>query len=128
MLAEIKKLEDTTDFSAGKGYQSIFLGSNFHISLPQPRQSIKKLIAKVVGTDSLVLKYFNYNTIFLALRMMPIISGINVDGDPRKRKVNAARKDTSLRDTRLSFDIQLEDAYYKGSGFDRGYMSRREDA
>ena len=127
-LAEIKKLEETTDFSTCKGYQSRFLGSNFNIALPQPQQSIKKFIAKVGGTDSLVLKYYNYSTIFHSVRMMPIISGINVDGDPKKRKDNTPRKDVWLRDTRLSFDIQLSDAYYKGSGFDRGHMSRREDA
>ncbi|MEP7231908.1 MAG: DNA/RNA non-specific endonuclease [Ginsengibacter sp.] len=127
-LAEIKKLEETTDFSACKGYQSRFLGSNFNISLPQPQQLIRKFIAKVGGTDSLVLKYYNYSTIFHSVRMMPIISGINVDGDPKKRKDNTPRKDVWLRDTRLSFDIQLSDTYYKGSGFDRGHMSRREDA
>jgi endonuclease G len=60
--------------------------------------------------------------------MMPIISGINVDGNPAKRKDDSERKDVWLRDTRLNFDIQLSDTYYKGSGFDRGHMSRREDA
>ncbi len=128
LLEEIKKLEETTDFSACKGYQSRFLGSNFDIPLPQPQQSIKKFIAKVGGTDSLVLKYYTYSTIFHSVRMMPIISGINVDGDSKKRKDTTARKDVWLRDTRLSFNIQLDDTYYRGSGFDRGHMSRREDA
>lgn len=127
-LAEIKKLEEAADFSLCKGYQSRFLGSHFDIALPKPQQEIKKFIAKVGGTDSLVLKYFNYSSIFNSVRMMPVISGINVDGNPAKRKDNTERKDVWLRDTRLSFDIQLNDAYYKGSGFDRGHMSRREDA
>jgi endonuclease G len=60
--------------------------------------------------------------------MMPVISGVNVDGDPAKRKDDTKRKDVWLRDTRISFDIQLDDTYYKNSGFDRGHMSRREDA
>lgn len=127
-FAEIKKLEESIDFSACKGYQSRFLGSNFDIALPQPQKEINKFIAKVGGTDSLVLKYYNYSTIFHSVRMMPVISGINIDGDPAKRQDNSARKDVWLRDSRLSFDIQLNDSYYKGSGFDRGHMSRREDA
>ena len=127
-LAEIKKLEESTDFSGCKGYQSRFLGSKFNIAMPQPKNEIKKFIAKINGTDSMVLKYYTYSTIFHSVRMMPVISAINVDGDPAKRKDNTARKDVWLRDTRLSFDIQLDDAYYKGSGFDRGHMSRREDA
>jgi endonuclease G len=60
--------------------------------------------------------------------MMPVISGINVDGTPAKRQDKSERKDVWLRDKRISFDIQLSDSYYKGSGFDRGHMSRREDA
>ena len=124
---EIKKLEKETDFSACKGYQSNFLG-NYNIRLPQPKKSIMKFIAKIDGTDGIVLKYYHYSTIFHSVRMMPLVSGINVDGDPAKRLDMAARKDTWLRDTRLGFDIQLDDAYYKNSGFDRGHMSRREDA
>ena len=127
-LAEIKKLEDATDFSGCKGYQSRFLGTKFNIAIPQPKVELKKFIAKINGTDSTVLKYYTYSTIFHSVRMMPVISAINVDGDPAKRKDNTARKDVWLRDTRLSFDIQLDDNYYRGSGFDRGHMSRREDA
>src|SRR5205085_1760916 len=104
------------------------LGSQLDIALPRPQQEIRKFIAKVNGTDSLVLKYYNYSTIFHSVRMMPVISAININGDPAKRLDNTERKDVWLRDTRLSFDIQLSDSYYKNSGFDRGHMSRREDA
>ena len=125
---EIKKLEETTDFSLCKGYQSKFLGTKYDIPLPQPKTELKKFIAKIGNTDSTVLKYYTYSTIFHSVRMMPVISGVNVDGSAAKRLDNSERKDVWLRDTRLSFDIQLDDAYYKGSGFDRGHMSRREDA
>lgn len=126
--AEIKKLEETTDFASCKGYQSKFLGSAFNIPLPQPMKSIRKFIAKIGGTDSIVLKYHHYSVIFHSVRMMPILSAINVDGDLKKRKDTTERKDVWLRDSRLSFDIQLSDSYYYKSGFDRGHMSRREDA
>jgi endonuclease G len=45
--------------------------------------------------------------------MMPLISAVNVDGDPEKRKDDSAREDIWLRDTRLSFDIQLDDSYFR---------------
>ena len=125
---EVKKLEGATDFSGCKGYQSGFLANSLNIALPQPKSEIRKFIAKVSNTDSLVLKYYNYSTIFHSVRMMPIISGINVDGDLGKRLDKATRKDIWLRDSRLSYDIQLSDSYYSGSHFDRGHMSRREDA
>jgi endonuclease G len=44
------------------------------------------------------------------------------------RKDGAERKDNWLRDNRIDTDAQLNDAYYSKSGFDKGYMSRREDA
>ncbi|QJB38414.1 DNA/RNA non-specific endonuclease [Chitinophaga oryzae] len=96
--------------------------------MPQPKATLKKFAAKLDGTDSIVLKYYHYSTILHAVRRMPIISAINVDGDPAKRLDDSKRKDVWLRDNRLSFDLQLDDSFYKNSGFDRGHMSRREDA
>jgi len=128
LFAEIKKLEQSIDYSNCKGYQPGFLNTGINIPLPQPQNSIKKFIAKTTGTDNIVLKYYLYSVIFHSVRMVPVISAINVDGDAGKRKDNSPRKDVWLRDSRLSFDIQLGDEYYKRSGFDRGHMSRREDA
>ncbi len=125
---EIKKLETSTDYSACKGYQSGFLGKGLDIPLPQPLPALKKFVARLSGSDATVLKYYNYSTIFHSVRMMPLLSAINVVGDPAHRLDQAVRKDVWLRDTRLSLDIQLSDAYYKNSGFDKGHMSRREDA
>ena len=127
-LAEIKRLEESTDFTLCKGYQSRFLGSKFSIPFPQPEKKIKKYIAKVDSTNSLLFKYYHYTTIFHSVRKMPVISGINIDGNPKLRLDTTPRRDVWLRDTRLDFDVQLEDKYYKGSGFDKGHMSRREDA
>lgn len=125
---EIKKLEQDTDFSACKGYLPTFLGRGLNIAMPQPKGALKKFAAKLDGTDGIVLKYYNYSTILHSVRRMPIISAINVDGDPAKRLDDSKRKDVWLRDNRVSFDLQLDDAYYKNSGFDKGHMSRREDA
>lgn len=128
-FTEVKKIEieDGMDYSNCKGYQSNFLG--IEILLPQPETSIKKFIAKLNGSDSIVLKYQHYSVIFHSVRMMPLISAINVDGDTGKRLDTTERgTDVWLRDNRLDYDLQLNDKYYRGSGFDRGHMSRREDA
>lgn len=123
---ESKKIEDTMDYSKCKGYQSKFLGID--IPVPQPKKEIKKFIAKVQNTDSIVLRYYHYSLIFHSVRMMPIISVINVTGSLDVRQDDSKRKDNWIRDNRLSYDIQLGDSYYKNSHFDRGHMSRREDA
>lgn len=125
---EIKQLETSTDFSKCKGYQSAFLGRNLNIALPQPVDALRRFASRLNGSSSIVLKYYNYSTIMHAVRKMPIISAVNVDGDLDKRLDQSERKDKWLRDSRMSFEVQLDDGYYKNSGFDRGHMSRREDA
>lgn len=129
-LLEIKKtdLENEMDYADCKGYQSRFLGSKFNIPVPEPKPAIRKFIARLTGTDSIVLKYYHYSVIFHSVRMMPLISAINVDGDTEKRKDESKRKDVWLRDNRIDYDIQAGDSFYRNSGFDRGHMSRREDA
>ncbi len=125
---EIKRLEETLDFSECNGYQPKFLGSKHTIALPQPQAPIKKHLAKLSDSNSTELKYFNYSVLFHASRKLPLLSAVNVDGDEAKRLDHTERKDNWLRDKRLDFGIQLNDDYYRNSGFDRGHMSRREDA
>jgi endonuclease G len=125
---EGKKLdrENEMDFSDCRGYLPKFLG--VEIPMPTPSKNLKKFIAKLKGTDSITLKYYHYSVIFHSVRMMPVISAINVDGNIEKRKDETKRKDDWLRDNRLDYDVQLNDAYYKLSGFQKGHMARREDA
>jgi endonuclease G len=59
---------------------------------------------------------------------MPIVSAINVEGNVSDRKDSSKRVDRWLQDNRIDPDTQLSDAYYAKSGFDKGHMSRREDA
>jgi len=129
LLTEAKKIdtENAMDFSACRGYLTKFLVVD--IPLPQPKKEIKKFIGKLKGSDSITLKYHHYSVIFHTVRMMPVLSAINVNGLTDKRLDKTKRgTDVWLRDNRMDFDIQLNDKYYKGSGFDRGHMSRREDA
>jgi len=119
--------EDSLDFSECRGYQSNFLGIN--LPFPKPKPEINALVAKLKNSNSRVLKYYHYSVLLHQVRKMPLLSAINVDGDLEKRLDDSKRgTDMWLRDNRLDYDIQLSDAFYKKSGFDRGHMSRREDA
>jgi len=126
---ETLKLERSIDYAMCRGYQSDFLGDDYRVPIPKPHRSIKKYIAKLKGsTRATILRYYKYSVIFHELRRMPLISAINVDGDEDKRQDHTKRRDQWIRDSRLDYEIQLNDKYYKKSGFDRGHMSRREDA
>ena len=126
---ETLKLERSMDYTMCRGYRSDFLGDDLRVPIPKPQRAIKKYIAKLKGSKrASILKYYKYSVIFHELRRMPLISAINVDGDLDKRQDHTKRKDKWIRDTRLDLEIQLNDKFYKKSGFDRGHMSRREDA
>ncbi len=128
-FTEKASIEDTKDYSSYKGYQSKFLGVGANeIPIPLPKSNLKNLVAKIKNSDSYILKYQYYSTIQHAVRKMPVISMINIDGDANKRKDDTKREDVWLRDNRIDYDLQLSNAFYGGSGFDRGHMSRREDA
>jgi len=127
-LDEVKKLdiENSFDYSDCKGYDPNFLGVK--IPLPKPKGKMLKFVAKLKSGNGSILDYYYFSTIHHSVRKMPMISGINVDGDPELRIDTFKRKDVWLRDNRLDYEMQLDDAFYKTSGFDKGHMSRREDA
>ena len=118
--------EKAMDFSACKGYDPNFMGVK--LPLPQPLQTISPFVARLKGTNEMELKYHRYSVIQHALLKMPLVSAVNVDGNPALRLDKTEREDRWLRDNRIDFDEQLDETFYTNSGFDRGHMSRREDA
>jgi endonuclease G len=127
MLLEIAKIdkENAVSFNECQGYKADFLGIN--ISMPQPTKKIENEIA-LLKDKSKELKYFNYSVIFNAVRRMPLISAINVEGDAALRLDDSKRKDDWLRDNRIDIECQLFDKFYSKSKFDKGHMGRFEDA
>jgi endonuclease G len=129
LLLEAAKIskEDTIDFSACGGYIPNFLGKDVPMPMPKSGTETEKEIA-LLKDKSIVLKYFNYSLIFNAVRKMPLISAVNVSGDPALRIDDTDRSDDWLRDARIDKMCQLDDKFYTHSNFDRGHMSRYQDA
>jgi endonuclease G len=127
MLLEIAKTEreDAVDFSNCDGYNPDFLG--VHIPMPKLKKSLERQAARLKD-DSMELKYFKYSVIFNSVTKMPIISAVNVEGDEKLRKDLSKRKDNWLRDVRIDRECQLTDRFYEASKFEKGHMSRFEDA
>jgi DNA/RNA endonuclease G (NUC1) len=51
---------------------------------PKALKPLAKYVAKVPGTTNNILKYHTYSVLFHSVRMMPAVSAINVDGNPKK--------------------------------------------
>lgn len=123
-----KKLEDEQDYSACLGYDDEFMG--IRLPLPAPNAALrKKLARRGDAPGDFVLKYHHFSTLHHAVRRVPVLSAINVNGKQRYAELDdSTRKDRWLRDNRIDYAAQLDDAWYAKSGFDRGHLSRREDA
>jgi endonuclease G, mitochondrial len=128
IFAENEIYETEIDFSSCNGYSPKFLGTGNIIKMPLPSNSLKAKLAKITETDDIELKYHKYSIYFHALRKMPVISAINVDGSVLKRLDKTTSENKWFRDRRIDKEIQLDTSFYRKSGFDRGHMSRKEDA
>lgn len=125
---EVRKVEveDGKDYSDYEGYDEAFLGTK--IALPTITKVKNQIAHYKDDPKKYLLLYQYYTTVHHASRKMPVYSAINVEGDLKARKDDAKRKDVWLRDNRIDYDVQLNDKFYSKSGFDKGHMSRREDA
>jgi endonuclease G, mitochondrial len=122
-----KKIEDEIDFSGFKGFDEFFLTEK--TPLPDLSDGLKKKVAKFLdGSKQYVLKYPHFSTVHHAIRRMPVYSAINIYGHENRFPELTGRNDNWFRDRRIDFDVQLTEDFYKKSGFDKGHMSRREDA
>ncbi len=127
MLLEVLKVdkEKAVDFSKCRGYDAGFLG--IEVALPKAKPKLAKQLALLKNKEA-ELKYFKYSVLFNAVKRMPALSAVNVEGDAKKRLDDSDRNDDWLRDVRIDLECQLTDKFYKGSKFDKGHMSRFEDA
>jgi endonuclease G len=127
--ADLESLKDeqNQDYSSCKGYDENFMG--FKTPVPELGKQLRRKVAILTDDpESFILKYYHFSVIQHTVRKMPVVSAVNIDADPEKRKDHTARKDNWMRDNRIDMEVQLKNSFYSNSGFDKGHMSRREDA
>jgi endonuclease G len=128
-LAFEKKFEDELDFADCTGFDEHFMG--VFIPMPVPNANLRAKLAFLKDSPSAyTLKYHHISTVHHAVRRVPIVSGVNVHGKFRYAALDeeGSRVDKWYRDNRIDYDVQLNDDFYKKSGFDKGHLARREDA
>lgn len=128
-IAFEKKYEDELDLSGCEGYDDTFMGTR--LPMPTPAPALRKKLAYLIDSPSAyTLKYHHFSTIHHAVRRVPVVCAMNVTGKHRYAEldVEGSRQDKWYRDNRIDYDVQLNDAFYAKSGFDRGHLGRREDA
>lgn len=126
---DFEKIEIDPDYDSREGYKNNFLG----IPVPFPRPSsklLKKASRLIDKPGEFLLPYHHFSIIHHSIRRLPIVTAVNIDGSldadiPRKEFKND--RDVWYRDPRILDELQVGNEFYKGSGFQRGHMVRRED-
>lgn len=117
------------DYSNRKGYRANFLESSTPVGLPIISDGMLAEVAPLIkkqGKNDHILHYGNYSVVMHAKRRMAIYSAANVDFAQRFELPRP--EDTWRRDPRIKAEHQLENWYYASNDFDRGHLTRREDA
>ena len=109
------------------GYQSDFLGPKNKVGLPKLSPDQLADVAPVEGSRGDILHYQNFSLVQHAGRRFPIFTAANIDGKLFRK---LPRHDAWQLDPRISKDHQWGASLYEASksDFDRGHMTKREDA
>ena len=110
-----------------EGYKSDFLGPDFKVRLPSLSRKLRATVAPVKGSRKNVLHYQNFSLVQNAERRFPIYTAANIDGSKFKK---LPRHDKWQLDPRIDRNHQWGPKLYAAekSDFDRGHMTKREDA
>jgi endonuclease G len=122
---------EVADLADRDGYNRNFLG----VPLPMPRLkpapkfgSLLRVRRPARPGDKYELRYHNYSVLMNGARRLAYVSACNIDF---AAPVNASREDgtSSWRlDPRIDRDEQLGRQYYDHNDYDKGHLTRRDDA
>jgi endonuclease G, mitochondrial len=112
-------------FAGREGYQEDFI-EGWTIPLPVP-VAFDDVCRLRQGGDEYVLKYEHFSTVQSKARRMPMVVGVNINGN-KERKITRTSIPWKF-DGRLDVADQIGDEVYseENNVLDRGHMVRRED-
>ncbi len=119
------------DYSTRTGFDPAFLGKTAALKTPLPTLTAKqkadaaRLTTPPPGTDPLELKYHHFSVVMNAVRRLPYVTAVNIDGlvwRSIKRET-----DRWILDPRIPKTAQAGEDLYAGNPLDRGHLVRRLD-
>ena len=121
-LAE--KRQPASAYAGRTGYDPAFLGRG-KLAVPLPRVRDSGLVLTLADGKP-ALAYTHFSVVMHALRRLPILTAVNIDGRQRRFIVRKAGQNWYV-DPRLPRAAQVGNEFYGPTNFDRGHMVRRED-
>ena len=119
------------DYADREGFDREFLGHK--VPLPrirrQPRFGRLLRIARPSRPEDVAeLRYRHYSVLMNATRRMAYLSACNIDFEAAFKASRATGTQTWRLDPRIDPADQLDDTYYRANDYDRGHLTRRDDA
>ncbi|MBL9021049.1 MAG: DNA/RNA non-specific endonuclease [Myxococcales bacterium] len=117
------------DLADRPGFDERFLGAQ--LALPRMKARPRfggALVIDESAENPFELKYHHFSIIMNEERRMAYVSAVNIDFDA---PVNLGRKQSSVDwrlDPRLPSHAQIDNSYYRNNDYDRGHLTRRDDA
>lgn len=117
-----------------RGYRENFLDCPVPVNLPGISPEFQLKIAPVRRKRNAILNYVHYSVVQNAERRLPFYSAANIDGNSfqklKRSEIFPGGSDKWSKDPRIHPDHQFGEELYRApkSDFDRGHMTKREDA
>lgn len=106
-----------------KGYDPNFLGENIPLPLPEFSPAlVGNVLNKPELRDGIYADYIHFTIAMNRDRRSPIYTALNINQSLIK---SARRKKTWDIDTRIGYEFQLDNDYYRSNPWDRGHLARR---
>lgn len=106
------------------GYNPLFLGKDYEISLPKLSKEMEKDTAKTED-GNYVLDYIHFSIVMKKSRGLAYFTAVNIDGTDAVKIRRTA--DNWKFDPRISQNYQYGDEVYVNNDLDRGHLVRRTD-
>jgi endonuclease G len=127
----VEEAMDASTFAACLGYDRDFLGRAVPMPTAKPRPSFGGLLRVKRPShagDAHELRYHHYSVLMSAGRRLAYVSACNIDYTTLATATAKQGDKPWTNDPRIDDGEQLGNRYYRNQGFDRGHMTRRDDA
>lgn len=129
--ALVEEAIDASAFAACLGYDRDFLGQPVPLPTIKPRPQFGGLLRVKRPShagDAHELRYHHYSVLMSAGRRLAYVSACNIDYSALATATAKQGDRAWTNDPRIDDGEQLGNRYYRNQGFDRGHMTRRDDA
>ncbi len=110
-------------YERSTGYDAVFLGDNYTVTLPALREDLTQDVARLKNGKT-ILDYTHFSIVMSKSRRLAYYTAVNIDGG---HLISVPRARKWYYDPRLDRKYQCGPELYSNNDIDRGHLVRRRD-